>query len=372
MSEQERKKYFDIKTKAINEDEGTADVVMSDESLDRDNEVILTTAHINFLQSADAKRMPLLRDHRAGTNETLGRVDDMRIEDKELLGKAVYFINEEKQIEGKFDAQWAFALVKNGLGKYSVRFIPKKFVIGEEVEGNEAIPQEVQDMKPDAVFTEVDLVELSQVVIPANRNAVARHLDSLDTDYEKEIVEEMVSKAYDKNLYVPKKYIIVPDFLSDQTQYLKIDSELNVEKVDSVNVEKGDNIYVTDVVNGENVKEVRKNGGLIYPYSNEVFKNFKDTKELEDFVKEHLDDGADPNNNTKSESTNPSKEGDDLGDLDIDFSEVDGVLDKIKEVNKEDDDLDGLDLDTPINKTTEILKELNDEEGENPYDNMFD
>lgn len=179
------KKYLNvIGYKSIDKEAHTVEVVISDESQDRDGEVIALDAwdFENFF-----KNPVLIDSHKYnGISNIIGKVLNIHIntESKQLIAKLQYFVNEGNPI-----ADYAWTLVMNGLASYSVGFIPIE--------------------KKNNVWTRVELLEISQVTVPANPNATVIR-DSL--------VEAMI-KAYKE---IEKKAVVgysKADWLPDDTPW---------------------------------------------------------------------------------------------------------------------------------------------------------
>ena len=144
------KTFFGV-VKGINEKEHTLDVYVSTPTIDRDNEVIK-------LDAWDVKEFlknPVLIDsHNYNTVQNIiGKILDISSDDKGLAAKIKYFVG-----EGNEKADWAYALAKNGIAAFSVGFIPVK---KEQGQGQVR-----------TVYTKVKLLEISQVPVPANPEAV--------------------------------------------------------------------------------------------------------------------------------------------------------------------------------------------------------
>ena len=67
-------------------------------------------------------------------------------------------------------------MVKKGIAAFSVGFNvrPGGVLWGRKLREDEDLPKRIKDMEPDVVFTDVELLEVSQVTIPANPEAVLR------------------------------------------------------------------------------------------------------------------------------------------------------------------------------------------------------
>ncbi|NLH62500.1 MAG: hypothetical protein GX452_13960 [Ignavibacteriales bacterium] len=150
--------------KQVNEVDYTVDILASSPAVDRDKEVILTTAWdmTNFL-----KNPVLVNSHDYKNVENiLGKFEKIWIDNDGLHGTARYFVG-----QGNPKADWAWALAKNGIAAYSVGFIEKK-----SEPGTNGIAK---------IYTSVELLEISQVVVPANPEAIISSNDFKDEAYQR-------------------------------------------------------------------------------------------------------------------------------------------------------------------------------------------
>ena len=170
--------------KSVDEARGEVDAVVSSEKADRSGDVIRqqTWELKNF------KRHPVLlagHDYRLLTSQ-IGEWKNVRIEGKELVGTAVYYTG-----QGNEQADWGFQMAMRGKAAYSVGFIPDM--------------TKAQRMKPTRKdgedegagggweFNGQELLEISQVTIPANAQALQRlyAADTMEPEVA-EIVGEML------------------------------------------------------------------------------------------------------------------------------------------------------------------------------------
>lgn len=158
------RKQFVAQIRSIDEKTHTLEAVMSDETLDRYQEIILAEAYRKRL-SVFKKHPVLLSSHRYGDlRNQIGEWTKVWIEGKQLIGKAKYYVN-----EGNPEADWAFKLATKGIAAFSVGFLPHGY---EETPYDEW--KESKGKKPRRTYTDVELLETSQVLIPANPSAVQR------------------------------------------------------------------------------------------------------------------------------------------------------------------------------------------------------
>jgi len=146
------------KVKSINEEEGTVEIIASTNRIDRDHDRIDPKGW----QLDNFKKHPVLvanHDTTSDLDNIIGKIIDFNITEDSFITKVKYFIN-----KGNKKADWAWELVKEGMGAYSVSFIPIKYK--ENDQGG-------------VDYIEQELLEISQVIIPANPDAITRMKKSI-------------------------------------------------------------------------------------------------------------------------------------------------------------------------------------------------
>ena len=153
---------------------GIVDYTASDETLDYYAEVIRVAGwrFTNF-----AKNSPFVDSHDYSTiTKLLGQVTDFAVNGGQLIETVTY-----ARQPGSL-AEWAFKMVRDGFLKaVSVGFIPEKMATRWDSNQADFLAQ-VADLKLDAqaagnlraVYLQQEQIELSQCVIGANPNALAR------------------------------------------------------------------------------------------------------------------------------------------------------------------------------------------------------
>jgi len=150
-------KTFRVDVRGVNTDEGTVDVLipMSTGSIDRDDEIIKPSAWKKSLPKFK-KRAILLSSHDYhDLRKQIGEFTQLKLTDEGLFAKPKYYIN-----EGNEEADWAFNLASKNKAAYSVGFIPTAYEDGKD------------DKSPRRTYTEAELLEISHVVVPSNRDAM--------------------------------------------------------------------------------------------------------------------------------------------------------------------------------------------------------
>lgn len=151
------RKTFRPEIKGVDTEDGTIDMLipMSTASIDRDGESIDPLGWKKSLPSF-RKRPVLLSSHDYGDlRKQIGEFKSIKLSEDGLMAKPKYYIN-----EGNEEADWAFKLASKGMAAYSVGFIPTKWEDGDG------------DKTPKRTYTEQELLEISHVVVPSNRDAI--------------------------------------------------------------------------------------------------------------------------------------------------------------------------------------------------------
>lgn len=221
-------KTFISEIKGIDEKNFTVEAVVSDETIDRYQEVIKIDAWKKGLSSYK-KHGVLLSSHNYGklTNQ-IGVAEKVRTEDGKLIAKFKYFTN-----SGNEEADWGFFLAKQGLAAYSVGFLPKPGGVETAAWDDEDVKS---GKKPYRTYTDVELLEISQVTVPANPSALQKSIN----DTEDEFLKEYSQKVYEKMIEVGKDFTakeeikveIVPKNVEDETIEIKPEIKEIAEEVE--------------------------------------------------------------------------------------------------------------------------------------------
>jgi hypothetical protein len=153
-------KLFRVEIKGVDEDAGTVSAVVSSERVDRDGDIIRVDGW--DLKNFNEANAPLLSSHNYGKLQSvIGNWPEMKVQGKRLLGTARYMLG-----RGNAEADWGFELAKDGLAVFSVGFRPD-MALAEKIDGSD-------DWWPSYEFKGQELLEVSQVTIPANPDARQR------------------------------------------------------------------------------------------------------------------------------------------------------------------------------------------------------
>lgn len=182
-------KTFVSEIRAVNEKDFTVEAVVSDETVDRYGEVISIDAWKKRLKRYKEHAV-LLSAHRYDklTNQ-IGEAAKVFIDGNKLIANFKYYVG-----EGNEEADWGWKLAsKFGKAAYSVGFLPFDAKDADWEKDAEAIKV---GKKPRRTYTDVELIEISQVLVPANPSALQKSFE----DEEDEVIKgysEMVFKSLD-------------------------------------------------------------------------------------------------------------------------------------------------------------------------------
>lgn len=138
--------------------------------LDRDSEVILPTAWKSRINNYLSHPI-LLSSHSYGSLQNqIGRAVNMIIDDKGIKPTFEYFVG-----KGNAEADWGYFLSTQKQAAYSVGFIPHVFIEDKTEISKLLIPYGFVQAQIDEVrrvYTDVELLEISQVTVPSNASAI--------------------------------------------------------------------------------------------------------------------------------------------------------------------------------------------------------
>jgi phage head maturation protease len=188
-------KTFIGEIRSVDEKNYTLEAVVSDETIDRYQEVIKVDAWKKGLKNYQ-KHGVLLSSHNYGTLiNQIGIAERVRIEDGKLVAKFKYFTN-----SGNSEADWGWFLAKQGLAAYSVGFLPRP-------NGYETASWDDEDVKsgkkPLRTYTDVELLEISQVTVPANPSALQKSMEDEEDVVVKEYKEMVLARAFPTREEIP-------------------------------------------------------------------------------------------------------------------------------------------------------------------------
>jgi hypothetical protein len=219
MDKERKEKIYIGKIKSIDEENFIVEAAVSDETVDRYGEVIAVDAYKKRLGNYK-KHAVLLSSHKyTGLKNQIGKAEDIRVKDGQLIAKFKYFVG-----EGNEEADWAWKLAsKWKMAAYSVGFLPFEWEDADYTDKDVKAKK-----KPCRTYTDVELLEVSHVLVPANPSALQK---SFEEDTEEEIDE--VTKS------------IIDDYA--RSVYSKLIEEEKVEETEVVEEEGNKDIEVKDL-----------------------------------------------------------------------------------------------------------------------------
>lgn len=152
-------KTFNAIVKDADEETGEVNILipLSTSSVDRDGESIDPLAFKKRLKFFKARPILLSSHDYRDLQKQIGEFTQIKVTPEGLMGKPKYYVN-----MGNPEADWGFFLASIGMASYSVGFIPFTWDDNEEGDG---------DKTPKKIYTDVELLEISHVVVPSNRDA---------------------------------------------------------------------------------------------------------------------------------------------------------------------------------------------------------
>lgn len=164
-------KLYKAEIKSFDLEKKTVTAIVSTASVDRDKEIVAATAFQKRL-SVYKEHAVLLSSHRYDQlTRQIGKAIDIKATSMGLEATFEYFVD-----KGNPEADWGFFLATQGIAAFSIGFIAHAW---EDKSGEEGVWR---------VFTDVELMEISQVLVPSNRDALSARRSSEDA-MEKEMVE---------------------------------------------------------------------------------------------------------------------------------------------------------------------------------------
>ncbi|HOA84217.1 MAG TPA: hypothetical protein PKV92_09355, partial [Thermodesulfovibrio thiophilus] len=192
------------------------------------------------------------------------------------IAKFKYFVG-----EGNPEADWAFKLASKGIAAYSVGFIPYQYTT-DEAEIKKLLGSTDKSDMPNLVYKDVELLEISQVLVPANPSALLLSYKSVSDP-------------------------VVESIYNDSASLLDYRIEETVEEPEEKAVAEEEEVFVTSVVEKSNepstvdegsdmtlkeINELKKTVEDLVLKVDELFKTIEDIREskqdeeLDGFIEE--------------------------------------------------------------------------------------
>lgn len=172
-----QRRYFAATVKAIDEDDMEADIVASTAQMDRDHEVVKPDGMV----LPKPRRVPLVSSHQySDLRKHIGDVPRVKV-NGEISARPRWFAG-----MGNPEADWGWTLAKMGVSAFSIGFLPVEWV-DADLTDDKVVERVLAGKEPLRTYTKWELAEISQVIVPSNRQAVQRMIEAgiLAKDWEK-------------------------------------------------------------------------------------------------------------------------------------------------------------------------------------------
>ena len=176
-------KFFRGKVKSIDEATHSAEVVISSEVKDRYRERVLLSAFNKKTIKEYMEHNVLLSSHAyRGLMNQIGEIQKISPDEetREVIAKPAWFVG-----LGNPESDWGWVLAQKGIAAFSIGFRPKttKEYSADETAKNGGIYCDYED---------IELLEVSQVLVPANPSALQKSFDSETDPIAKDYYEEIL------------------------------------------------------------------------------------------------------------------------------------------------------------------------------------
>jgi HK97 family phage prohead protease len=175
-------KFYKPEIKSVDETSHTVEAIVSTKSVDRDGDIVMPDAFKNRLKTYKQHPVLLSSHNYNDLRKNIGEAEGIKVTEKGLEAKFKYYVG-----MGNEEADWAWVLAQRGIASFSIGFMGHEFewMKTKQEDGTEAITGRK--------FTDVELLEISQVVVPSNRQALQMSLSRVAE--EKELCE-LVEKGF--------------------------------------------------------------------------------------------------------------------------------------------------------------------------------
>lgn len=177
-------KVIRAEVKGINEEAHTLTAVISTKKADRDGDVVMPEAFKGRLKAYNEHPVLLSSHNYTDLRKQIGMAKKITVNEKEVEAEFEYFVG-----QGNEEANWAWVLAQKGIASYSIGFMGHQFdwIKEKDADGNERITGRK--------FNDIELLEVSQVLIPSNRGALQQGLAMAREEAE---LCELAIKSFDK------------------------------------------------------------------------------------------------------------------------------------------------------------------------------
>jgi HK97 family phage prohead protease len=154
-------KVIRVEVKDINTEKHTLTAVISTKKTDRDGDIVDPEAFKKRIKYYKDHPVLLSSHNYSDLRKQIGRSTNITIDENEVTSTFEYFVD-----KGNPEADWAWVLAQKGIAAYSIGFMGHQFdwLKEKDAEGNERITGRK--------FTDIELLEVSQVLVASNRGAL--------------------------------------------------------------------------------------------------------------------------------------------------------------------------------------------------------
>lgn len=192
-------KVFKGVIKSINEENHIATVTVSTASVDRDQEVILPSAFTKRLNTYLAHPIMLASHNPYRLENQIGEAKEVQINKEGLDVTFEWYAG-----KGNPQADWAWFLATRKIAAFSVGMMIHGYQEGKRLQDG-SFENGIR-----GTFTDVELLEISQVLIPSNRDAMMSRLGKAQHE-EAELLEMAVKSIKDEEWPVEKNIVTKPE-----------------------------------------------------------------------------------------------------------------------------------------------------------------
>lgn len=196
-------KVVRAEVKDIDTEKHTLTAIISTKKVDRDGDVVDPVAFKDRLKVYREHPVLLSSHNYSDLRKQIGKATKVTVDDNEVTANFEYFVG-----QGNPEADWAWVLAQKGIASYSIGFIGHKFdwLKEKDADGNERVTGRK--------FTDIELLETSQVLVPSNRGALQMGLNEAREQAE---LCEMAIKSIDKG-ELKMELILKPEPQEDESE----------------------------------------------------------------------------------------------------------------------------------------------------------
>lgn len=184
-------KIFKGEVKSIDLEKKRAVVVVSTDKKDGDGDIVLPEAFKKRLKRYNDHPVLLSSHSYYRLMDQIGVCHKLKINDNNVEADFEWFSGNVGS-DGKSmnpEADWAWLLAQKGIAAFSIGFqgLAYDYIEEKDAQGNKRITGRK--------FTEIELLEISQVIVPSNAGALQQSIDDTSTTVEVKEMAELVLKG---------------------------------------------------------------------------------------------------------------------------------------------------------------------------------